>query len=147
MASPVKTSKTLGLHGLVTWGQAPTSVFLNEKLNYRRGFETSTFNATTASAGANQLEVTNSAGPGVVVDVVVAPPYTRNVSGVFTSSDGDKIKWGVIDAREGILASPGFTLQTTQNITWWKALRIRNDEGEQLCSLERDRDAVTIGTR
>ena len=73
-----------------------------------------------------------AAAEGLAVDAAIVRPYAGAAAGVFASADGDRIAWTLAEDE----AAPGFSLSTSDNITWWKALKVYDDAGALLCSLE-----------
>jgi endoglycosylceramidase len=108
-----------------------TDIYLNKEMNYKeQGYLVSAFNATVKEKATNRL-VANANAANLKVDIAIVRPYSGPNEGKFHSADGDDLTWNMVDSED----SPGFELQTIDNITWWKALYVYTDAGDLLCSL------------
>jgi len=112
-----------------------TEVFLNERMNYPEGYQVSLLNSSVLRS-TNQLQVLPAAA-GISVDVaLVNVSSTLPRSGIFKSAGGGSWRWNVEDSLE----SPGFSLTAADDITRWKAITVRSDDGKLLCNLQTQDD-------
>lgn len=118
-------------------GTLPTEVFFNQRMNYPEGYKLSLLNGSVSPSSTNGLQVL-AAENGSSVDVALVNTSTSNCSrsGIVKSAGGGTWRWQVEDS----LDSPGFSLKAAAGINRWKAIVVRSDDGEQICSLQTQDD-------
>lgn len=111
----------------ITKGLA-TKIFLNEKMNYPRGVQ---FNVLNGTGIRHQNEVQVLADPGREVDVALVRETLGPFQGSFSSKGGGLVQWNMTSAE-----TSEFELSSSENVTWWKGLKVISDQGHVLCDLQ-----------
>jgi len=107
----------------------PTELYYNQEWHYPEGYTLSAHNATVTVSGNNTMIAT--AAPGAEVDIAITRPYSGNASGTYVTGD-NTLSWTVVDGGK----TGGFSLSTGADITWWKQVRVVNDQGKVICTLQ-----------
>lgn len=84
----------------------------------------------TGARHRNELQVL--ADPdGRDVDVALVPETLGPFQGSFSSKGGGLVQWNMTSAE-----TSEFELSASQNVTWWKGLKVISDQGLVLCDLQ-----------
>jgi len=117
----------------------PTEIYLNEQIYYPSGYDVRVLNASVLLwpfTKQNQIAVASSvfSHPGLVVDVVVAPKYSKDRLGGRLFWSAPPVTWEVFDSSH-----PQFSLLAVGEVP--KEVRVFGDAGNVVCSVH----ATSVG--